>query len=125
MGAPITPEWDVNGWQFATTSGSTDASDQVLTISSRIANRSDMPLPYPLLHVSLTDRYEEIIGSELLEPERYLEIRSAHGILEPGEKFMVSVTIAPLSPEAAGYKLNVCYPLAGEEVRCATGAFKD
>ncbi|HET6629294.1 MAG TPA: DUF3426 domain-containing protein [Woeseiaceae bacterium] len=124
-GAPITPDWDVNGWQFQETRGSTAAADTVLTISWTLANISEQALPYPLLHVALTDRYEEIIASQLLQAGQYLEIRAADGRIAPGGKLKASVTIAPLSPEAAGFKLNVCYPLSAEEVRCATGAFKE
>ncbi|HZD51584.1 MAG TPA: DUF3426 domain-containing protein [Woeseiaceae bacterium] len=124
LGSPITPDWDVNGWQFETTNGSTDASDRVLTITSRITNRSEHVLPYPLLHVSLTDRYEELVGSALLEPARYLEIRSARGMVKPGEEFSATVTISPLPPQATGFKLNVCYARTEGRLGCATGAFK-
>lgn len=124
-GAPITPEWDVNGWQFQETHGSTDSADNVLMISSTLANASEQALPYPLLHVALTDRYEEIIASQLLKAGQYLEIRAADGRIAPGGTLKASVTIAPLSPQAAGFKLNVCYPLNAEQVRCAIGAFKD
>src|SRR5690606_1952713 len=95
-GAPITPEWDVDGWQFRNTRGSTDAGDRVLTISSTLVNASEHALPYPLLHVALTDRYEEIVGSQLLEAGRYLEIRAADGRVPPTGKLNASVVIAPL-----------------------------
>ena len=78
IGAPITPDWDVSGWHFEVSKGSTnpvgefvnsetdetdetdvDASDdgtdiiadedETLTIYSRIANKSDGPLPYPCI----------------------------------------------------------------------------
>ena len=124
-GAPITPEWDPNAWQFRETRGSTDAADSALTISSTLANASGQALPYPLLHVALTDRYEEIIAGQLLEARQYLEIRAANGRVAPGGKLKASITIAPLAPQAAGFKLNVCYPLRAAEVRCATGAFKE
>jgi predicted Zn finger-like uncharacterized protein len=124
-GVPITPDWDANGWQFLETRGSTDAADSALTISSTLANASDQALPYPLLHVALTDRYEEIIASQLLEARQYLEIRAASGRVASGGKLSASITIAPLAPQAAGFKLNVCYPLNASEVRCATGAFKE
>lgn len=123
-GAPIAPEWDPNAWHFEKTRGSTDAADSALTISSTLANTSGQPLPYPLLHVALTDRYEEIIASQLLEARQYLEIRAANGRVAPGGKLKASITITPLAPQAAGFKLNVCYPLHAAEVRCATGAFK-
>ncbi len=123
-GVPITPEWDIDGWQFQDTRGSTEADDHVLTISSTLVNASEHALPYPLLHVALTDRYEEIVGSQLLEAGRYLEIRVAGGRVAPGGKLNARVTIAPLPPQAEGYKLNVCYPLTAGKVRCAMAAFR-
>lgn len=126
VGSPVTPQWNIKGWQFEATNGATDEEEQVLTIFSRIINRSDTPLPYPLVHVSLTDRWEEIIGSRVLEPGEYLA-----GNLDPskpvaaGENFTAVVTVASPSPEATGFKLNVCYRVSPGRVRCATEDFKD
>ena len=97
VGAPITPEWDVTGWRFEKSIGTTNPlefvendngevsideldpladiiaeGDEVLTIYSRVGNKADVPLPYPLISVALTDRFEETIGSIVLEPAEYL-----------------------------------------------------
>ena len=126
LGKPVTPDWDIKGWQFEATNGSVDEREELLTIYSRIANKSSQSLPYPLVHVSLTDRWEEIIGSRVLEPNEYLA-----GDLDPrkpvpfGENFTAVITIASPSAEATGFKLNVCYRVAQGRVRCATQDFKD
>jgi predicted Zn finger-like uncharacterized protein len=126
LGRPITPQWDIKGWQFEATSGSTDDSEEVLTVVTRIANVSAQPLPYPLVHVSLTDRWEEIIGSRVLEPNEYLA-----GDLDPsrpvtaGENFTAVITIENPSREATGFKLNVCYRVVPGRVRCAIEDFKN
>ena len=126
LGKPVTPDWDIKGWQFEATNGSVDEREELLTIYSRIANKSNQSLPYPLVHVSLTDRWEEIIGSRVLEPNEYLA-----GDLDPrkpvpfGENFTAVITIASPSAEATGFKLNVCYRVAQGRVRCATQDFKD
>ena len=126
LGKPVTPAWDIKGWQFEATNGSVDEREELLTIYSRIANKSSQSLPYPLVHVSLTDRWEEIIGSRVLEPNEYLA-----GDLDPrkpvpfGDNFTAVITIASPSAEATGFKLNVCYRIAQDRVRCATGDFKD
>lgn len=129
LGLPITPEWDIRGWQFEATSGnideSVDGNEELLTIYSRLANKSSQSLPYPLVHVSLTDRWEEIIGSRVLEPNEYLA-----GDLDPskpvrsGENFTAVITIESPSTDATGFKLNVCYRVAQGRVRCATEDFK-
>ncbi|HEX6260235.1 MAG TPA: DUF3426 domain-containing protein, partial [Woeseiaceae bacterium] len=126
LGAPLNPDWDIRKWRFEATSGSTDEMDEVLTISSRLANSSARPLPYPLLHVSLTDRWEEIIGSNVLGPHEYLAGGGDDaGQVAPGESFTALVRVEAPAPAATGFKLNVCYPEPGGRVRCATEDFKD
>ena len=126
LGKPVTPAWDIKGWQFEATKGSIDEREELLTIYTRIANKSSQSLPYPLVHVSLTDRREEIVGSRVLEPNEYLA-----GKLDPrkpvpfGEDFTAVITIASPSAEATGFKLNVCYRVAQGRVRCATQHIKD
>ena len=126
LGDPVTPEWDIKGWQFEATNGSVADGQDVLKIYSRIGNRSEQPLPYPLVHVSLTDRWEEIIGSRVLEPSEYLaaDLNPSQPVI-PGDNFTAVITIDEPSVDATGFKLNVCYRDSPGRVRCATEDFKD
>ncbi len=125
IGKPLTPTWDISGWRFEATKGSTDENDEQLTIYSRVGNNSDTDLPYPLVHVSLTDRFEDIIGSRVLEPSEYLaENADPRKLVPPGNTFNAVISIAAPAPEATGFKLNVCYRLAGGQLRCALEDFK-
>lgn len=126
IGKPVTPGWDVRGWQFeGVPRGSTDENDELLTISSRLANRSEQPLPYPLVHVSLTDRYEEVVGSRILEPSEYLADSANPGQhVNAGDEFTATITIASNAESATGFKLNVCYRDVPDRVRCAIDDFK-
>jgi hypothetical protein len=151
IGAPITPDWDVSGWRFEVTKGSTNPigeflggeteeadvdaidvsadiiadEDETLTIYSRIGNQSDGPLPYPLISVALTDRFEEIIGSKVLEPSRYLTGNFDPRVpVPPGNTFNAVISIESPSSAATGFKLSVCYRQAGGLLRCAMENFK-
>ena len=126
LGQPVTPDWNIKGWQFESTSGSTDDNEQVLTVFSRLVNKSETPLPFPLVHVSLTDRWEEIIGSRVLEPNEYLagDLDPSKPVT-PGENFTAVITIENPSEEATGFKLNVCYRVSPGRVRCAIEDFKN
>ncbi len=151
IGAPISPDWDISGWRFEVTKGSTNpiaefvngesgltdvdavddsadlltAEDETLTIYSRIGNNSNGPLPYPLISVALTDRFEEIIGSKVLEPNAYLTGNFDPRVaVLPGETFNAVISIESPSSEATGFKLNVCYRQAGGLLRCAMEDFK-
>ena len=137
VGAPITPEWNVRGWRFEVTQGSTDETpasegellelnpgEQVLTIRSRLGNRSDTPLPYPLITVALTDRFEEVIGSTVVKPADYLDAGSnASDFVQPGDKFDAVIAVAAPADGAAGFKLNVCYRHDDGQLRCAIEDF--
>ena len=125
LGKPLTPTWDISGWRFEATKGSTDEEEELLTIYSRIGNESNKDLPYPLVHVSLTDRFEEIIGSRVLEPGEYLpENADPRKLVPAGNTFNAVISIASPDAAATGFKLNVCYRLANRRLRCAVEDFK-
>ena len=125
VGKPLAPAWDVTGWSFEATTGNADGGDQDLSIYSRIANRSDEALPYPLIGISLTDRFEEIIGNRMLEPGDYLaNSLNPRKMVAPGEAFDAFISITSPNAMASGYKLDVCYRLPNRRLRCAIGDFK-
>jgi hypothetical protein len=125
LGKPLTPAWDISGWRIEQTTGSLEDAEQLLTIYSRIANRSDEALAYPLVHLSLTDRFEDIVGSRVLEPGEYLASNAdPRKLVAPGDTFFAVMSIDTLSDEATGFKLNVCYRLASGDLRCAIEDFR-
>jgi len=126
FGKPVTPEWNIRGWRFEATNGNVDEEEDLLTIYSRIANKSSQALPYPLVHISLTDRWEDVIGSRVLEPNEYLA-----GDLDPrkpvpsDENFTAVITVESPSADATGFRLTACYRISAGRVRCADEHFKD
>jgi hypothetical protein len=125
LGQPLSPAWDVTGWRFEATRGSTDEESDRLTIYSRIGNNSDQPLPYPLIAISLTDRFEETIGSRILDPADYLPTDlDPRNPVEPGANFNAAIVIQSPTDAATGFKLNVCYRESGGDLRCAIDDFK-
>ena len=125
VGKPLSPEWDITGWRFEATRGSTDEGDENLTIYSRLGNKSDQALPYPLIGISLTDRFEETIGSRVLDPAEYLTSDlDPRKLVQPGNTFNAVITIDSPGEEAIGFKLNVCYRESGGDLRCAIDDFK-
>jgi predicted Zn finger-like uncharacterized protein len=125
IGKPVTPAWDITGWRFEATKGGTDDRDEVLTIYSRIGNKSSEALPYPLINVSLTDRFEDIIGSTVLEPGEYLaESLDTRTPVQPGDTFGAVISIEAPDANATGFKLNVCYRQPAGRLRCAIDDFK-
>ncbi len=124
-GMPLVPTWDVRGWRFEATQGSSDTEADQLIVYSRLGNTSEEPLPYPLIGVSLTDRFEETVGGALLEPVEYLaDNRNPRDPIAPGDSFDAVITLESPDPAATGYRLRACYRAVRGKLRCAVGDFK-
>lgn len=129
IGMPLSPAWDVSGWRFEARFDElevdADTGEEQLNIFPRIGNKSDRALPYPLVSVSLTDRFEEIIAGRVLEPAEYLpDDRDPRQLVQPGNSFDAVISIQSPAKEAAGYKLKVCYRLSNGQLRCNVPVFK-
>jgi hypothetical protein len=124
IGKPLAPAWDVTGWSFEATTGNID-DDERLTIYTRIGNRSDEAMPYPLIGVSLTDRYAEVIGSRVLDPSSYLASDvNPRRLVASGENFEAFISVESPEATASGYKLDVCYRRPDRRLRCSIGDFR-
>ena len=75
--------------------------------------------------MALTDRFEETIGSKVLEPNDYLTgDLDPRQLVSPGDTFNAVIAIESPSPDATGFKLNVCYRMSSGQLRCAIEHFK-
>jgi predicted Zn finger-like uncharacterized protein len=125
IGQPLSPDWDITGWRFEATQGQADEDNENLTIYSRIGNKSDRPLPYPLISVSLTDRFEDVIGNRVLDPGDYLanDLDPRH-LVQPGDTFNAAITIHSPDAGAVSFRLRACYRSEGGQLRCKEDGFK-
>lgn len=127
IGQPVQPAWDITAWRIEASDDTiaADEGTENLTVYSRIGNTSDRAMPYPLISISLTDRYLEPVGSQILDPSDYLPSDlDPRKHVEPGNTFNAVMSIQSPSIEATGYKLDVCYRLSDGRLRCAIDDFK-
>jgi hypothetical protein len=133
IGVPLSPDWDITGWRFEATRHSVGAADESespegpedVMIFSRVGNNSDKPLPYPIIGISLTDRYEEPVGGFALDPADYLpDNLDPRKLVEPGNSFNAVMTIRSPSAEAESFRLRACYRNADDSLRCKEDSFR-
>lgn len=127
LGQPLQPAWDVTGWRIEASTDAIEVAEgkENLTVSSRIGNTSEQSMPYPLINISLTDRFLEPVGSQLLDPAEYLPTDlDPRKLVEPGNTFNAIITIQSPSIDASGYKVDVCYRQTDSRLRCAMDDFK-
>jgi len=133
LGQPLSPDWDITGWRFETTRHSVSTVEETegvdgredVVIFSRIGNNSDKPLPYPVIGVALTDRFEEPVGSVVLDPANYLaNDLDPRKLVIPGNSFEAVMTIRSPSEDATSFRLRVCYRNSDGSLRCKDSSFK-
>jgi predicted Zn finger-like uncharacterized protein len=100
--------------------GDPDANG-TLRLRASIMNTAALLQPYPLLRVTLADRFGKNIGRRDFEPSEYLGKPTAK-LLAPGER--VDATLAILDPgkDAEGFEIDVCLRGADRKISCANDA---
>ena len=125
IGQPLSPDWDITGWRFEVTEQRITEDESSLVVYSRIGNQSDKPLPYPIIAVSLTDRFQEPLGSVTLDPAEYLaNDLDPRRLVDPGNKFEANFTVNAVPEDATSYHLRACYRSENGLLRCKEDDFK-
>jgi len=95
------------------------ASDAILRVRASILNTSSHAQPFPLLRVTLANRFGARIGSRDFAPHEYLG-KPAAGPLAPGERVDAILDLVDPGKEAEGFELDVCLPDGGKHIVCAS-----
>jgi predicted Zn finger-like uncharacterized protein len=119
VGNPIPAPASLNGYQLRQWGASGDATASgALRVRASIQNTSGQMQPFPLLRVTLADRFGSHLGSKDFEPTDYLG-RPVTRLLAPGERADATVDIQDPGKSAEGFELDVCLRNADGRVRCA------
>jgi predicted Zn finger-like uncharacterized protein len=89
-----------------------------LMLRASIVNRAGYAQPFPLLRLTLQDRFGGTLGVRDIGPADYLPGAGIEGLLEPGERADALIRIVDPGAEAVGFELDICLPAQGG-VRCA------
>jgi len=90
-----------------------------LMLRASIVNRASHAQPYPLLRLSLQDRFGGTLHMRDIGPADYLPGAGAGGLLEAGQRADALIRIVDPGTEAVGFEMDVCLPAQGG-VRCAS-----
>ncbi len=97
------------------------AAQGTLRVRASIMNIAAELQPYPLLRVTLVNRFGTHVGAREFAPAEYL----GHGIarmLTPGERIEATLDILDPGKEAEGFEIDVCLRNAEKRVICAGDA---
>lgn len=121
LGAPP-PAGNLSAYQLRQwgVTGDPDASG-TLRVRASILNTAAQLQPYPLLRVTLADRFGKSIGTRDFEPAEYLGKPTAR-LLAPGERVDATLNILDPGKTAEGFEIDVCLRGAERRVACANDA---
>ena len=92
-----------------------------LRVRASIMNAAAQLQPYPLLRVTLADRFGTHVGAREFEPAEYLGKAPAR-MLAPGERVDATLNILDPGKDAEGFEIDVCVRSAEKKIVCAGDA---
>ncbi len=95
-----------------------------LRVRAAIMNTGSQPMPFPLLRVTLADRFGTRIGRREFEPAEYLG-KAPAGLLAAGDHVDAVIDVQDPGQNAEAFEIDVCIRGADKALACAgdtTGA---
>jgi predicted Zn finger-like uncharacterized protein len=113
LGQPLPPQWDLNFYsikQWGIVSDPLNAG--ILRVRASVTNRAAYAQPYPLLQLSLEDRFGSNVGSRAFKPDEYLGSNAqATRLLAAGESANIDLAIVDPGQDAVGFQFDTCLAL--------------
>jgi predicted Zn finger-like uncharacterized protein len=115
-------QWGVTGDPGAGHPGAGQpAADATLRVRASILNTSALLQPFPLLRLTLANRYGSTLGARDFEPSEYMGKPVARS-LSPGETVDAILKILDPGKDAEGFEIDVCLRGADKKIICANDA---
>jgi predicted Zn finger-like uncharacterized protein len=100
------------------------AAKGALRVRASIMNSATQLEPYPLLRLTLANRFGTRIGQREFEPADYLG-KPPVRMLSPGERVDATLDIVDPGKDAEGFEIDVCLRGANRKVTCVGDAAAD
>jgi predicted Zn finger-like uncharacterized protein len=119
MGTPLPAPASLSAYQLRQwgVTGDPQANGK-LRLRASILNTAAQLQPFPLLRVTLADRFGKSIGMREFEPSEYLGKPTAR-LLAPGERADAVLEILDPGKNAEGFEIDVCLRGADQRISCA------
>ena len=122
LGAPVSQPANLSAYQLRQWGVTGDPSAEgTLRVRASILNTAAQLEPYPLLRVTLANRFGGGIGTRDFEPAEYVGKPIAR-LLAPGERVDATMDIMDPGKSAEGFEIDVCLRGADRKVSCANDA---
>lgn len=122
LALPLTPNWDLHGYDVRQLGAATNGSgDNAIRVRISLANLATRTQAWPVLRLSLYNRYGKLVAARDLQPRDYLPGTRAGDLMPVGKQIESEVVVVDPGTDASSFELDVCVP-APHGLRCASDA---
>jgi predicted Zn finger-like uncharacterized protein len=120
LGVKLTPNWDLKAYDLRQLGAAANAdTDNAIRVRISLVNRAVHAQPFPVLRLSLFNRYGKMLAVHELEPREYLPgLTPGPGLMKVAQRIDTEVGVTDAGPEAASFELDVCVASVSG-LRCA------
>jgi predicted Zn finger-like uncharacterized protein len=119
LGVKLSPHWDLNAYELRQWGAAAEGDSGTLRVRASVFNGADRAQPYPLLRLTLQDRFGGRVGSRDFEPREYLHVPpTSNELLGAGQRIDADIAIVDPGKDAVGFEVDVCLRDAAS-VNCA------
>jgi predicted Zn finger-like uncharacterized protein len=120
LGQPLSPQWQLQAYSIKQWGIVADPQQPgTLHVRASVTNGASFAQPYPLLQISLEDRFGGKVGSRAFTPQEYLASSAqATRLLAAGEAANIDLAIVDPGQNAVGFQFDSCLQLHGQ-LQCA------
>ncbi len=120
LGVKLSPHWDLDAYELRQWGAAAEPGDSgTLRVRASVFNSAKHAQPYPLLRLTLQDRFGGRVGLRDLEPREYLHVPPGEDeLLGAGQRVDADIAIVDPGKDAVGFELDVCLRNA-TNLKCA------
>jgi predicted Zn finger-like uncharacterized protein len=124
FGVTLSPRWDLTAYSVRQLGADSEGTDGThLRVRVSLHNESGRVQPFPLLRLTLSDRFGNPIATRDLEPADYLPKRLAdQRLLEPDQRVDAEVRVLDPGKSAMGFVIDACLRSSNGSIGCTADA---
>ena len=121
LGLTLTPNWDLQGYDLRQLGAAAGAEgENAIRVHISLANRAARAQPFPVLRLSLFNRYGKRVAVHDLQPREYLrDAATGQNFMKVSQSIDAEVGVPDAGPDASSFELDVCVA-AASGLRCAS-----
>ncbi len=120
FGLELSPVWNLQAYELRQWGATADPkAGGALRVRASLFNNGSRAQPYPLLRLTLQDRFGNKLAARDLKPQEYLRGAPTGKFLDAGQRVDAEIAVVDPGKDAVGFEMDVCLRAARERIVCA------